>query len=341
MTTARSSLRLAGLLAFVATLIVACSAPSALPAPAAPAAATTAGTAGAATTPGTALSVDRVTAHLKALAVDIGIRSAGSEEERRAARYIAGVLTDAGYTATIEPFTFSMPAEESSSVTIEGGKPFTARLIEGSALGLATGALVDGGTGTATQIEAAGARGRVVLVRRGDIPFSSKVANAAQAGAVAVLVVNNESGQFRGTLGRETASIPALAIDGGQWEALRAALGRTINLDASRSTKTVTSQNVVGRRGATCRAYIGSHYDSVPEGPGANDNASGTASMLEIARVRATDGLCAIAFGSEETGLNGSQAFVRDHSPKGAVFMVNFDMMGRMMIGGQASLTVG
>ena len=330
MTTARSSLRLAGLLAFVATLIVACSAPSALPAPAAPAAATTAGTAGAATTPGTALSVDRVTAHLKALAVDIGIRSAGSEEERRAARYIAGVLTDAGYTATIEPFTFSMPAEESSSVTIEGGKPFTARLIEGSALGLATGALVDGGTGTATQIEAAGARGRVVLVRRGDIPFSSKVANAAQAGAVAVLVVNNESGQFRGTLGRETASIPALAIDGGQWEALRAALGRTINLDASRSTKTVTSQNVVGRRGATCRAYIGSHYDSVPEGPGANDNASGTASMLEIARVRATDGLCAIAFGSEETGLNGSQAFVRDHSPKGAVFMVNFDMMGRI-----------
>lgn len=92
----------------------------------------------------------------------------------------------------------------------------------------------------------------------------------------------------------------------------------------------MTSQNVVGRRGATCRAYIGSHYDSVPEGPGANDNASGTASMLEIARVRATDGLCAIAFGSEEIGMNGSQAFVRDHSPKRAAFMVNFDMMGRI-----------
>jgi phosphotransferase system enzyme I (PtsI) len=60
---------------------------------------------------------------------------------------------------------------------------------------------------------------------------------------------------------------------------------------------------VVGRRGSECRAYIGGHYDSVPAGPGANDNASGTATMLELARVRPTDGLCVVAFGAEEVGL--------------------------------------
>ena len=118
--------------------------------------------------------------------------------------------------------------------------------------------------------------------------------------------------------------------DGNDAGRLRGALGQSVSVTASGGTRTVTSQNVVGRRGATCRAYIGAHYDSVPEGPGANDNASGTATMLEIARVRGTDGLCAIAFGSEEVGLRGSQAFVPQHLAGGARFMLNFDMTGRI-----------
>ena len=334
----------------------------------------TGGTATASATPASP-SIDRVTRHLRALAVEIGPRPGGSEAERRAADYIAGVLADEGYTTTIETFSFPRTYDD-SSVTIAPGSPspgpstgatgastdgpaaeppepvaLVARQITGGALGTASGLLVDGGTGQRDQIESAGVVGRVVLTRRGDIPFGDKVANAARAGAVAVLVVNNEDGLFRGTLGGDSA-IPALAIDGGAWETLRAALGQAVRLEAAAGTRTTISQNVVGRRGHRCRAYLGAHYDSVPEAPGANDNASGTASMLEIARVRATDGLCAVAFGSEEVGLYGSQAFVHDHVPGGPqdgradgtansiAFMLNFDMMGRIdrpiIVGDQA-----
>ena len=34
---------------------------------------------------------------------------------------------------------------------------------------------------------------------------------------------------------------------------------------------------------------VGGHFDSVPAGPGANDNASGTAVVLEMAQVLAGD----------------------------------------------------
>jgi aminopeptidase YwaD len=60
---------------------------------------------------------------------------------------------------------------------------------------------------------------------------------------------------------------------------------------------------------------IGGHYDSVPVGPGANDNASGTATTLEIARQLAVSpepgvAIRYIAFGAEEIGLLGSRDYV-------------------------------
>ncbi|MDA0302106.1 MAG: M20/M25/M40 family metallo-hydrolase, partial [Chloroflexi bacterium] len=287
------------------------------------------------------VDVERVMAHVKVLSVGIGLRDSGSDGEQRAARYVADVLTAQGYAATVETFTYRARYDDS---TVKAGTAEAIRgfLLDGAASGRASGVLVDGGLGQPDQIAAVPARGAVVLLRRGGLPFAQKVANAQQAGAVGILIVNSEPGPFRGMLGQQRASIPALAIDGSRWEALQAALGQTVEVEGSAGTRSVTSQNVLGRRGDTCRAYIGAHYDSVPAGPGANDNATGTAALVEIARVRATDGLCAVAFGSEETGLNGSQAFVTGNGVRDAKFMVNFDMMGRIdgaMIVGDAGLT--
>lgn len=64
---------------------------------------------------------------------------------------------------------------------------------------------------------------------------------------------------------------------------------------------------------------IGAHYDSVPQTPGADDNASAVAAMLECARVIA--GLnnpppaCFAAFNCEEDGLVGSTDFVNNYLP--------------------------
>ena len=96
---------------------------------------------------------------------------------------------------------------------------------------------------------------------------------------------------------------------------------------------------------------IGAHYDHLGRGGsgslaphsgeihhGADDNASGTAGMLELARVfsaqrpRLKRTLIFIAFGGEEEGLLGSNYYV-DHPPMplaNTVAMINMDMIGRM-----------
>src|SRR5439155_20853428 len=69
---------------------------------------------------------------------------------------------------------------------------------------------------------------------------------------------------------------------------------------------------------------------------GADDNASGTAAVLELARLFAAHparrSILFVNFSSEELGLLGSQYFV-EHSPvalDSIVAMINFDMVGRM-----------
>ncbi len=99
------------------------------------------------------------------------------------------------------------------------------------------------------------------------------------------------------------------------------------------------SQNVIGVLPGTDpeagTIYIGAHYDSVPWGPGANDNASGTAVLLEAARILANEAfsptLTFIAFGGEERSLGGSSYFAGYLPPLEqyvARGMINMDCVG-------------
>ncbi|GAA1625488.1 M20/M25/M40 family metallo-hydrolase [Nonomuraea maheshkhaliensis] len=69
----------------------------------------------------------------------------------------------------------------------------------------------------------------------------------------------------------------------------------------------------------TGRIFVTAHYDSVPEGPGANDDGAGTASAIETARALVADGtrlrndVVFLITDAEETGLLGSEAFVKEH----------------------------
>lgn len=61
---------------------------------------------------------------------------------------------------------------------------------------------------------------------------------------------------------------------------------------------------------------VGAHLDTVPDSPGADDNASGVACLLELARILPTLGLerhiQLAVFDEEETGLCGSRALARE-----------------------------
>lgn len=66
---------------------------------------------------------------------------------------------------------------------------------------------------------------------------------------------------------------------------------------------------------AQAQCIVGAHYDSVPSSPGADDNASGVAAVLSLARhlagTPAATGIAFVLFNREEDGLLGSAEFVR------------------------------
>lgn len=72
--------------------------------------------------------------------------------------------------------------------------------------------------------------------------------------------------------------------------------------------------------GAEARIVVGAHFDSAAVGPGANDNASGVAAVLAVARfVQETPCRAApvtiVLFDQEENGLVGSQAYAQTLAP--------------------------
>ncbi len=111
----------------------------------------------------------------------------------------------------------------------------------------------------------------------------------------------------------------------------------------------VTSQpyNIVaflsGTEEGAGTVLVGAHYDSISidfedgaaAAPGANDNGSGIAALLELARVLSTRNhrasIMFVAFSAEETQRQGSQAFIRDYLLPRSIdlnVMINMDLMG-------------
>ncbi|CAG8472578.1 9799_t:CDS:2, partial [Racocetra fulgida] len=83
---------------------------------------------------------------------------------------------------------------------------------------------------------------------------------------------------------------------------------------------------------------LGAHLDSVPAGPGMDDNASGSATILEILltlekqQYRPKNRLVFAWWGAEEIGLGGSRHFVRklvkSKEKENIAMYLNFDMLG-------------
>jgi Zn-dependent M28 family amino/carboxypeptidase len=181
--------------------------------------------------------------------------------------------------------------------------------------------------------------GAVVLVDRGTCPFAQKEGAAAQRGAVAIVVADNVvEEQMAGTLGETTdVKIPVVSVTKPDGALLRAATGpATVQLSAE--TKTIQARNVIAqtKTGSTSDVVMaGAHLDSVPEGPGINDNGSGVAAVLETAlQLGSSPGIHnAVRFGfwgAEELGLIGSRKYVESldiEALKNIALYLNFDML--------------
>ncbi|MGL5076553.1 MAG: M28 family peptidase [Waterburya sp.] len=103
--------------------------------------------------------------------------------------------------------------------------------------------------------------------------------------------------------------------------------------------KNKTHQNLILNLDAAATSnlppiLIGAHYDAVPGTPGADDNATGVAVLLELAAVFATSPLKypvrLVAFDLEEYGLLGSTAYAQQlkHSQQKLRLMLSLEMLG-------------
>ena len=118
-----------------------------------------------------------------------------------------------------------------------------------------------------------------------------------------------------------------------------------------RKTNNLIADTMTGRTDRV--VVVGAHLDSVPEGPGINDNGSGSATILDIAlqmadlEIAPRNQVRFAWWGAEEQGLFGSQFYVDQLSKKqqkDIAVNLNFDMVGsknfvRFVYDGDASDT--
>jgi Zn-dependent M28 family amino/carboxypeptidase len=189
--------------------------------------------------------------------------------------------------------------------------------------------------------------GNIALIQRGTCTFREKADNALEAGALGVIIFNqgNESdtedreGLLFGTLDPPIFPLPVVGTTFALGAELAVTAGLTMQLAFDAHIETVDTFNVLAdTSGRTDRTVVvGGHLDSVPEGPGINDNGSGTGAILETAIQMAELGIEPVnrvrfAFWSgEEDGLIGSDHYVAELTKKEIkdhAVNLNFDMVG-------------
>ena len=277
---------------------------------------------------------------LAILSQTLGPRQSATAEEKEAADYLASQFAENGLLVQLQPFTVPSFSQDDSGLFLTQGDVTRVEVepITGTSSGDVAGQLVSVGLARPEDIPDSDLVGKIALAERGLIPFREKAANIAAAAGLGAVIYNNEPGNFRGTLGG-SSNIPVASVsqeDGDRLEALLAAsTSFAVNLKLHYSQN--PSQNVIAEKPGPGAGVVilGAHYDTVPGIAGANDNASGTAVLLTLARELSEKSfpfdLRLIAFGSEELGLLGSRHYVESLSPEQqgrVIAMLNFDALG-------------
>jgi aminopeptidase YwaD len=295
----------------------------------------------------TAFSGTAAKQQVDALAVQIGSRPAGSAAYDQAVQYATDQLRQWGYQPNLQSFPVQTYDDRGSQVEVTSAAPtlhLAADTLTYSIGGQVEAPLVAAGLGQESDFATIDARGKIALVQRGTLRFSEKVANATAAGAIGVVVYNDATGSVQGSL-VAPAGVPAATISGDSGQQLLTLLAGgpvTLRLAVDASSEQRSATNVVaelpGSRSDASVVIFGAHLDTVPAGPGANDNGSGSAVVLELARELAQRSPAErpltvrfALFGAEELGLFGSRFYVQnlsDAERHAIVGDINLDMIG-------------
>ena len=309
-----------------------------------------------------AITPQRLKAHLAALAAiagrNGGTRAVGTTGYANSVAYVTQQLRAVGYRPALKTFSFDFFRETKPTVfervapglrRYESGQDFvTFRYSAGGNLTAQVVPVDFAATSSGCEESdfAGFPDGAVALMRRGGCRFSDKAAAAQSRGAAAALIANDGSpghnAPIMATLFGPGTRIPVLMVSADVASELAASAQASpvrVRIDLSVATTRARVANVIadlpGRKSGV--VLLGAHLDSVASGPGINDNGSGSALVLEVARqarrlhVRPRHGLRFAFCGGEELGLLGSTSYVQSLSVKQRsrlLDVLNFDMVG-------------
>ena len=300
-------------------------------------------------------------------------RAAGTPGYQASVDYVAGLLKDAGYTVTLDPVEITYVFIPELRQVTPAAADYETGVYSGSGKGSLTGnvvpvdinltpprastsgcdgAFTEAAVGSPIVADPAGPNdfagfpvGSIALIQRGGCSFALKALNAEAAGASAVIIFNQGNTPEREPLfigdatpppgsADTSIGIPVVGASFADGSAL-AQPGSTAYVEVI--TETRTDYNVIAElegKNTDNVVMAGAHLDSVIEGPGINDNGSGSAALLETALAMANlnpeNTLRFAWWAGEEQGLLGSADYVAGLSQaerdRIALYM-NYDMV--------------
>ena len=315
-----------------------------------------------------AVTVNGIMKHEKALQQiansNGGTRTSGTPGFDESRDYVAGKLRAAGYDVRIQPFDFEFFTEltpptfdrvspdprsyalgtDFQSMEYSGSGDVTGTVVPAAGIEIPPPSAAGTTTSGCEEGDFTPAEGtQVALIQRGTCDFAVKAANAEAAGYSAAIIFNEGQGGrtdvINGTLGG-SVDIPVLDASfavGEELYNLTQSGPVTVHITTDtfsefRSTSNVIADLPGGRTDRT--VAVGAHLDSVPEGPGINDDGSGTATDLEVAlqmaKTKTVNHVRFLWFGAEEAGLIGSQRYVAsltNQEQHDIMAMLDFDML--------------
>jgi Zn-dependent M28 family amino/carboxypeptidase len=314
-----------------------------------------------------AVTVDGIREHMAAWQAianaNSGNRLAGTSGHDASAQYVFDRLQAAGYSPRFQNFNYTFTGNRTAPILARVNGPsyvagfqFTTPTSLAPAdsgdvtaplfavdLGLPTPA---GSTSGCDVADFAGfPAGGIALIRRGQCDFVLKIQNAINAGARAVVLFNEgntAAADRRGLFNpATTGDLPVLAATFAVGQELsngvnQGLTGTQVRVKVDIISQSLPTRNVIaetsGREDNVI--VVGAHLDGVEDGPGINDNGSGSGTILEIAeqmhKVKPRNQVRFIWFSAEESGLLGSAFYVSQLSADekaDIAGMLNFDML--------------